>query len=264
MSELPKRDPTNRPWQSMLREAPLAQGWLASRTRAGLDRGTAVALLIATAPVIALTALLVRLTSRGPAFYVQTRVGRGGRLFRIYKLRTMGHNCEAHSGACWSKPGDTRITRLGRFLRATHLDELPQLWNVLRGDMSLVGPRPERPELIPYLAANVEGYVHRLAVRPGVTGLAQLWLPADTGLDSVRQKLAQDLHYVRTAGPWNDGVLILCTALKVFGGVSLWLCRSLGVAPAPDRDAPARVEDAAILGDIADLAVGSSVTRKLA
>src|SRR5262249_23637448 len=106
----------------------------------------AMTLLLLSAPAIVLSALLVKLTSAGPAFYSQTGMGKNGRPYLIHKLRTMYHNCETRSGPCWSTPGDPRITPLGRFLRRTHLDELPQLWNVVRGDMCLVGPRPERPE----------------------------------------------------------------------------------------------------------------------
>jgi lipopolysaccharide/colanic/teichoic acid biosynthesis glycosyltransferase len=159
----------------------------------------------------------VKLTSRGPAFYSQFRLGLNGRPFRIYKIRTMRQDAERHSGACWSTRGDPRVTLLGRFLRKTHLDELPQLWNVLRGDMSLVGPRPERPEFVPTLERAIPGYRDRLLVRPGVTGLAQVRLEADTDLDSVRRKLLYDLEYVRTVSLWLDVRLVICTAFHMAG-----------------------------------------------
>ena len=143
----------------------------------------AFALLVLSSPVILLTAVLVKLTSRGPAFYSQFRLGKNGRPFLMFKLRTMYRDAECASGACWSIKGDPRVTPLGRFLRKTHLDELPQLWNVLRGDMSLVGPRPERPEFVPTLEKAVPGYRDRLLVKPGVTGLAQVRLEADTDLE---------------------------------------------------------------------------------
>jgi lipopolysaccharide/colanic/teichoic acid biosynthesis glycosyltransferase len=174
-------------------------------------------LLVLTGPLILLAALLVKLTSRGPAFYSQTRVGRNRRLYTIYKLRTMYHECEKHSGPRWSTAGDTRITPVGRFLRRTHIDELPQLWNVLRREMSLVGPRPERPEFVPQLADAIPLYIRRLRVRPGVTGLAQVLLPADTDLDSVRRKLCYDLYYVRCCSPWLDLRLVVATAFHVIG-----------------------------------------------
>src|SRR5207248_4660391 len=141
--------------------------------------------------------LLVKLTSPGPMLYTQTRLGRRGRPFTIYKIRTMLHDCESLTGPQWSTPGDTRITRVGRWLRRTHIDELPQLWNVLRGDMSLVGPRPERPEFIPELENAIPFYRDRLLVRPGITGLAQVQLPPDTDMDSVRRQLAHDIYYGR-------------------------------------------------------------------
>jgi lipopolysaccharide/colanic/teichoic acid biosynthesis glycosyltransferase len=183
----------------------------------GADFLAALVLLVLTAPLVLLSMLLIRLTSRGPALYTQTRVGRGGVPFTIYKLRTMVHRCESLTGALWSAPGDPRVTPLGRILRRTHLDELPQLWNVLRGDMSLVGPRPERPEFVPQLEQAIPHYRARLAVRPGVTGLAQVQLPPDTDLDSVRIKLAYDLYYAAHVGFWLDLCIGLATAFKMVG-----------------------------------------------
>jgi lipopolysaccharide/colanic/teichoic acid biosynthesis glycosyltransferase len=174
-------------------------------------------MLALAAPIILLASLLVKLTSRGPAFYTQTRLGLGDREYTIYKLRTMFHNCERQSGARWSTAGDPRITWLGRWLRRTHIDELPQLWNVLRGEMSLVGPRPERPEFIPHLEKALPLYRLRRAVRPGVTGLAQVQLPPDTDLESVRRKLAYDLYYVHNGSPWLDLQLLAATAIHVLG-----------------------------------------------
>ena len=185
------------------------------RAKGVLDFVLAAVLAVLAAPLILVSAVLVKLTSRGPVIYTQQRVGLNGRVFTIYKLRTMRHNCEATSGAKWATKGDARVTPLGRFLRATHLDELPQLWNVLKGDMSLVGPRPERPEFVGQLGRQIERYAERLRVRPGVTGLAQVQLPADTDLDSVRRKLAYDLYYVERGGLWLDLRLILSTVLKV-------------------------------------------------
>jgi lipopolysaccharide/colanic/teichoic acid biosynthesis glycosyltransferase len=185
--------------------------------RAVAEFFVALGLLALAAPVMLVCALLVRLTSRGPALYAQTRLGRDGRPYRIYKLRTMYHNCERTSGPRWSTAGDPRITPFGRFLRASHLDELPQLFNVLRGEMSLVGPRPERPEFIPALEEAIPRYRDRLLVRPGVTGLAQVQLPADTDLASVRRKLAYDLYYVRCVSPWLDLRILAGTLFKMFG-----------------------------------------------
>jgi lipopolysaccharide/colanic/teichoic acid biosynthesis glycosyltransferase len=194
-----------------------------------LDIVAASLLLVVAAPVIALLGLLVKLTSRGPAIYSQMRLGKQGRPFRIYKLRTMTQDCERLSGPCWASADDPRVAPLGQFLRRSHLDELPQLWNVLRGDMSLVGPRPERPEIVPRLTAALPGYRDRLAVKPGVTGLAQVRLPADTDLESVRRKLAYDRYYLRCVNPWLDAQLMLCTAGQLFGVPYAWSCALLGV-----------------------------------
>jgi lipopolysaccharide/colanic/teichoic acid biosynthesis glycosyltransferase len=185
--------------------------------KAVVEFGAAFCLLILTAPLIVSAALLTKLSSRGPALYCQVRLGWGGVPYTIYKIRTMTHQCEKWSGPQWSRAGDPRVTRIGSCLRATHLDELPQLWNVLRGEMSLVGPRPERPEFVPHLERAIPRYRERLRVRPGVTGLAQVQLPADTDLRSVKRKLAYDLYYVRHMGPWLDVRIILGTVLRIVG-----------------------------------------------
>jgi lipopolysaccharide/colanic/teichoic acid biosynthesis glycosyltransferase len=205
----------------------------ADRARAAADFAVAAAVAVLTVPVMLACVLLVRLTSRGPAIYTQSRVGQGGRVFTLYKIRTMYHDCERQSGPRWSTPGDTRITPVGRVLRKLHLDELPQLWNVLRGDMSLIGPRPERPEFVPQLERAIPHYRDRLLVRPGVTGLAQVQLPADTDLDSVRRKLAYDLYYIRTFGLWLDIRLMLSTGLHMFGVPYSWLTVLFGI---PSRE----------------------------
>lgn len=187
------------------------------RAKRPLDFSLALFGLIVSLPVLLIAALLVKLTSRGPILYSQIRLGLGGRPFRIYKLRTMIHNCEALSGPCWSAQGDPRVTRLGRFLRRTHLDELPQLWNILIGDMSLIGPRPERPEIVTTLEKVIPRYRQRLMELPGLTGLAQVQLPADTDLNSVRRKLAYDLYYLERFTFWFDIRILLATLAKVLG-----------------------------------------------
>jgi lipopolysaccharide/colanic/teichoic acid biosynthesis glycosyltransferase len=194
----------------------VARNWY-TRCKRSCDFVLALVMLVPAAPVIAICVFLVRLTSRGPGLYSQARVGLNGRVYQIFKIRTMYHNCEGLSGPQWSQKGDSRVTGLGRFLRRTHLDELPQLWNVLKGEMSLVGPRPERPEFIPTLAQAIPHYRQRLEVRPGVTGLAQVQLPADTDLRSVRRKLAYDLHYAEHISLWLDMRLLVATAGKVLG-----------------------------------------------
>jgi lipopolysaccharide/colanic/teichoic acid biosynthesis glycosyltransferase len=214
-------------------EAAPWEGWCANG-KAAVELVLALGMFVLALPVLVLLGALVKLTSRGPALYKQTRLGKNGRPFSLYKLRTMAHDCERQSGPQWSRPGDSRITRLGAFLRRTHLDELPQLWNVLKGEMSLVGPRPERPEFVPALAQAIPHYRERLLVRPGVTGLAQVNLPPDTDLESVRRKLTFDLYYVDHYGPWLDLRIVLATALKVVGVPLAWLGRLFVL---PDREA---------------------------
>jgi lipopolysaccharide/colanic/teichoic acid biosynthesis glycosyltransferase len=216
-------------------DCPLAipSGWYAG-VKGVLDFGTALVLLVLSAPVMLVAGLLVKLTSRGPAFYTQTRLGRHGRPYIIYKIRTMTHNCESVTGACWSLEGDPRITAVGRFLRDTHLDELPQLWNVVRGEMSLVGPRPERPEFLPELERAIPRYRERLLVRPGVTGLAQIQQAGDTDIASVRRKLTYDLCYVQDLNLWLDVRILFGTVLKVLG-VPFDVIRKVCCLPGPEE-----------------------------
>jgi lipopolysaccharide/colanic/teichoic acid biosynthesis glycosyltransferase len=185
--------------------------------KTAFDYSLAAVLLILTAPLVAFCAVLVRLTSRGPAFYSQQRVGQFGRVFTIYKLRTMYHQCERLTGPKWSVPGDPRVTPVGRVLRACHVDELPQLVNVLRGQMSLIGPRPERPEIAAQLARSIEDYNARSSVLPGITGHAQVHLPPDTSVADVRDKVRLDRHYLGRLSFWFDLVTLARTGLKVAG-----------------------------------------------
>jgi len=197
-------------------EAPPRPAWY-GRLKRFLDAVLALVGLVVSLPILLPAALLVKLTSRGPMLYSQVRLGLAGRPFRIYKLRTMTDNCEAVSGPRWSTKGDPRVTWLGRFLRRTHIDELPQLWNIFVGDMSLVGPRPERPDMVRTLEQVIPRYRERMTDRPWLTGLAQVQLPPDTDLDSVRSKLAHDLCYLERAGLWLDFRIVLATVAKVLG-----------------------------------------------
>lgn len=192
------------------------------------DCALATTMLVLTAPVVLLALVLVKLTSRGPMTYSQTRVGYGGRPFTIYKIRTMIDNCESLTGPRWCVPGDPRVTGVGNILRKLHIDELPQLINVLRGEMSLVGPRPERPEFVTKLAREIPHYHARHAVIPGITGLAQILLPPDTDVAQVERKLAFDLHYARNCGMTMDLRILCGTVLKV-----LCLPRSIVQLAAP-------------------------------
>jgi lipopolysaccharide/colanic/teichoic acid biosynthesis glycosyltransferase len=143
------------------------------------------------------------------------------------KIRSMAHNVEAKSGAVWSQPNDPRITRFGRFLRESHLDELPQLLNVVKGEMSLIGPRPERPEIVAQIERSLPRYRERLQVRPGITGLAQMQLPPDSNLASVRRKLAYDIQYVHEIGPWLDLRISVSTVLYLVGHLATSMCHAL-------------------------------------
>lgn len=201
--------------QSQLSNIPTPSAYF--RWKAVIDRLLAAILLIPGLPIIGLLVLLVRLTSRGPGIYRQDRVGKHGREFRMYKIRTMARDAEARTGPVWSQANDARATLVGRALRKLHLDEFPQLFNVLRGEMSLVGPRPERPEFVSLLVKQIPGYLNRLAVMPGITGLAQINLPPDSDFDSVRHKLVLDLEYIKHAGPLLDIRMFLCTSLRLLG-----------------------------------------------
>ncbi len=173
--------------------------------------------VLIAAPVTLVLAVLVKLTSRGPAFYLQERVGKDGKVFKIIKLRTMVPNAEAETGPVWATENDPRETWLGRILRRTHLDELPQFWNVLRGDMSLIGPRPERPVFVEKFRHEIPHYTARLAVRPGITGWAQVNHPSDLTLDDVRKKLDYDREYIRNMGWRIDLQIIAATAARMLG-----------------------------------------------
>lgn len=182
-----------------------------------VHRVAAFALIIPAVPIIAIAMLLIRLTSPGPAIYKQTRVGLGGLHFQLLKLRTMTLDAEAHTGPVWTAIKDPRITTFGRFLRKLHLDELPQLWNVLRGEMALIGPRPERPEFVAKLTVAIPDYTERLAALPGVTGLSQITFPPDLTIDCVRRKLIEDIRYIETANAFLDCRILLCTAFRAAG-----------------------------------------------
>lgn len=195
------------------------------------ERFFAAVMLVVVSPFILALVALVRLASKGPGIYRQERVGLNRKSFDVYKLRTMYIDAESDGQAKWSQKGDPRITPLGRFLRRTHLDELPQLWNVVAGDMSLTGPRPERPCICGKLAHHIRDYYARTNVKPGITGLSQINLEPDCTIDDVRRKQCLDLHYIETAGAWLDLRMIMATALRVLGirgsVVTRWmgLCR---------------------------------------
>jgi sugar transferase (PEP-CTERM system associated) len=172
--------------------------------------------LILSAPLWGLVALGVRLDSKGPVFYSQKRVGCHNRLFKLTKFRTMGVDAEA-DGHAWAVPGDPRITRFGRFLRRSHLDELPQLWSILIGDMSLVGPRPERPEFVRELIREIPYYDERHLVRPGLTGWAQANYRYGSSIEDSRRKLFLDLFYIKHMSMELDLVILFRTLGTLLG-----------------------------------------------
>ena len=165
-------------------------------TKRLVDIVVALIVLVAGLPAWLLLGAIIRLTSPGPAIYRQQRVGRRGRTFAMYKFRTMHQDAERHTGPVWAVENDPRYTPIGRWLRRSRLDEIPQFWNVLRGEMSLVGPRPERPFFVERLATEIPLYTRRHRVKPGITGWAQVKWHYDTSLDDVRQKVKYDLFYI--------------------------------------------------------------------
>jgi lipopolysaccharide/colanic/teichoic acid biosynthesis glycosyltransferase len=181
------------------------------------DVALAFVLVVATAPVLLLLALLVKLSGGGPAFYAQTRVGHYGRTFRMLKLRTMRVDAE-NGEARWAQGDDPRQTRLGRILRRTRLDELPQLLNILVGEMSFVGPRPERPEFVATLEKAIPYYAWRHAVRPGLTGWAQINYPYGSSVEDAVRKLEYDLYYIRNFSLGTDLFIVLRTLAAAMRG----------------------------------------------
>ena len=186
---------------------------LSSAAKRIFDILASALLLVLTGPVIALFALLVKLDSKGPAFFRQTRVGLYGQNFDLIKLRSMRTDAEAN-GAQWAQKDDPRVTRLGKFIRKVRIDELPQAWAVLKGEMSFVGPRPERPEFVADLEEKLPYYAERHMVKPGITGWAQINYPYGASIEDSRHKLEYDLYYAKNYTPFLD-LLILLQTLRV-------------------------------------------------
>ena len=208
-------------------EDTVASGYTGARRT--LNLLVALVGLLVTLPLWILIALAIKLTSRGPVFYTQVRVGLdtrttglgtndprrrvdlGGRPFTIYKFRTMTVDAEAGSGAVWAQKNDSRVTSIGKWLRLYRLDELPQLINVIKGEMNVVGPRPERPAIFADLRDGIPGYQRRQRTPPGITGHAQINLEYDSSVDDVRRKLAYDIEYIERASFWQDLWIMLKT-----------------------------------------------------
>jgi len=174
--------------------------------------------LIFALPILPLVALAVKLSSPGPVLYRQQRVGRGGKTFYCYKFRTMRKDAEADTGATWATDNDPRITRVGKFLRSSRLDEIPQLWCVLKGDMHFVGPRPERPEFVEWLSKEIPYYGVRHTVRPGITGWAQVQYKYGNTFEDAREKLQHDLFYIKNASLGLDFWIVFQTVKIVLLG----------------------------------------------
>ena len=196
-----------------------AQGFLRSSTFVLIRRLISITIsligLILTAPLMPFLMLIITLDSKGPVFYTQTRVGKGGRLFKVVKFRTMRQDAEASSGPKWAGDNDPRITRVGKFLRSSRLDEIPQLWCVLKGDMAFVGPRPERPEFIAWLSKEIPYYGVRHMVRPGLTGWAQVKYKYGSTVEDAREKLQYDLFYIKNASIGLDLLIMFQTVKTV-------------------------------------------------
>ncbi len=192
------------------------------RSKPLVDYFSAIIMLLITSPVLFLVGLMVKLTSPGPVFYTQERVGKDGCLFRIVKFRTMCVDAESQAGPVWAKKVDERITTVGRFLRRTHLDELPQLINVIKGDMSIIGPRPERPFFVNKFEGHIPNYAERLSVRPGITGMAQCYQNKyDETVRDVEKKLRYDILYIkRMCWMLDFKILLLTLRVSLLGEVA--------------------------------------------
>jgi lipopolysaccharide/colanic/teichoic acid biosynthesis glycosyltransferase len=205
-------------WRYRHQVPPFALWWRLVLKRI-VDLMGGLAILALCSPIMAVIAVLVRLDSPGPILFTQERMGRLGRTFRIFKFRTMVQDAEAATGPVWARPeNDPRLTPLGGFLRRTHLDELPQLFNVIMGEMSLVGPRPERPCFVEQLVQSIPAYDHRLFVKPGMTGLAQVHYQYDQSIEDVKRKLRFDLLYVKRMCLMLDVRILAWTFLVVVTG----------------------------------------------
>jgi lipopolysaccharide/colanic/teichoic acid biosynthesis glycosyltransferase len=183
-----------------------------------VDLLAATAVLVVTAPLGLCVALLIKMEDGGPIFFRQRRVGLGGVVFLLSKFRSMRVDAEAETGPIWAQPDDPRVTRVGRWIRLLHVDEIPQAWNVLRGEMSFVGPRPERPEFTQALEQALPFYGWRHLVRPGLTGWAQINYRYGASVEDTRHKLEYDLYYLRHYSLFGDLAIVLRTVTRIMKG----------------------------------------------
>lgn len=185
--------------------------------RTVLHRSAALVGAILSLPIAILTAILIKLESPGPVFYTQERVGRNGRTFKVIKFRSMRADAEKN-GPVWAQDADARVTRVGRVIRKIRVDEIPQFWNILRGDMNFVGPRPERPHFVAQLAREIPFYEQRHLIAPGLTGWAQIKYPYGSSVEDARQKLQYDLYYIKNQSLWLDAVIMFETIKTILFG----------------------------------------------
>src|ERR1041385_449228 len=172
---------------------------------------------ILSLPIVVITAILIRLDSRGPVFYKQERVGKNGRPFTLTKFRSMKVDAE-QDGPVWASKKDSRTTRVGRIIRKVRIDEIPQFWNILKGEMSFVGPRPERPHFVAQLAQEIPYYEQRHLIAPGLTGWAQIKYPYGASIEDARQKLQYDLFYIKNQGLILDAIILFETIKIILFG----------------------------------------------
>ena len=194
------------------------QGRLSAAVRTGAHRTVALVGALLSLPVALLTAALIKLDSRGPVLYSQERVGKNGRTFRVYKFRSMRVDAEKDGPVWASREGDARTTRVGRVIRKIRVDEIPQFWNILRGEMNFVGPRPERPHFVRQLAEEIPFYEQRHLIPPGLTGWAQIKYPYGASIEDARQKLQYDLYYIKNQSLLLDAVIMFETVKTILFG----------------------------------------------
>ena len=181
-----------------------------------LDLIASIVLLVILFPLFVIVAIAIKIESPGPILYSQSRYGKDGKIFKVYKFRSMVADAEKRSGPVWASKNDPRVTRVGKFMRKTRIDELPQLINIIKGDMSFIGPRPERPFFADNFRKKIPLYMNRLKVKPGITGLAQVTVGYDETLEDVKEKVARDLEYINQAGSLKMNLYIL---FKTIGAV---------------------------------------------
>src|SRR5215813_11628095 len=193
------------------------QARLAALARSTVHRLIALIGAILSLPIVVITSLLIRLESPGPIFYRQERVGKNGRAFVLVKFRSMRVDAE-QEGPVWATKDDDRTTRVGRIIRKIRVDEIPQFWNILRGDMNFVGPRPERPHFVAQLALEIPYYEQRHLIAPGLTGWAQIKYPYGASIEDARQKLQYDLFYIKNHGLVFDAIILFETVKIILFG----------------------------------------------